>query len=152
LIGMIGEGKQPEGNTQAMPVHVSRAGVAAKTLDTLDRCEKRVLEVLTDPLLYKATAVERIKAAGVSKNRYYAILRDPAFMALQREMVNAVMRERIAPVIGAMLDTASVPGRDGHGDRELACEMAGFYTPKQYHDHSVKSEIVGVIGLAFEKV
>jgi hypothetical protein len=145
---MIGEGKQPEGNAQALPVQVSRAGgLPAKSLETLTRAERAVLEVLSDPTLYKATATERIEAAGVGRNRYYKILKDPRFIQLQKEAVHSVMRERIAPVIGAMLDTASQPGRDGHGDRELACEMAGLYTPKQQHEHNVHAEIIGIVGV-----
>lgn len=128
-------------------------GIEHQRKRTLTRAERSVIQVLSDPALYRETATERIAAAGVSRDRYYKIMKNPDFRQLQRDFVHDMIRERVAPVIGAALDTASVKGRDGHNDRDMVLQMAGLYTPKQQTDLHVTGEaIIAVAGVNIDDV
>lgn len=120
---------------------------------TLTRAERAVLEVVTDPVLYKATAEERMKAAGVARSTYFTVLRNPAFKEMQESFAHAMLRERIGPVIDAAYQTACTPGRDGYADRNTLLQMTGLHTPRKHVEQHISGQVaVGVIGVNIDDV
>jgi hypothetical protein len=123
-----------------------------RTIDDLTPAERRILAVLCDPKMYDRTETDRIAAAGVSRSRYYELLRDPSLHAIQREILSQTIASNVAAVVDKSITQAVTTGRDGFQDRKLLLEMGRFYTPHSQIDHNVKGHIVGIVGVKTDDI
>jgi len=96
--------------------------------------EIKLVEVLLNPESYKKSITEKCQMAGISRDSYYRIMKNPEFAEFYNEQIKANIKADIGEVIQATHHFAvRFPGN--HQDRKMLAEMAGAYTEKQEIKH-----------------
>jgi hypothetical protein len=103
---------------------------------------------LLNPALRHEKQQDIIKAAGVSKGRYWQIMQDPWFQEQRRNALRSYVQSQAMDFVKAAAKTARTPGRDGFQDRRLMLSLTGDHVERRHHDHNVTARVVvGVIGV-----
>lgn len=95
---------------------------------SLSPSQEAALAVLIDPRYFKASVAQQAEAAGISRAQFYRLRKDPVVLAAIRDAMGARIIQRLPRVIDAMLKSAMIPGKNGHGDRKLLAELSGIYS------------------------
>ena len=109
--------------------------------------EIKLVEVLLNPESYKKSITEKCQMAGISRDSYYRIMKNPEFCEYYNEQVRANIKSSVGEIIQATRNFGTrFPGN--HQDRKILLEMAGAYTEKSEVKHT--GNVLIEIGLSDE--
>lgn len=93
--------------------------------------EKKLLEVILNPVHRNKTITAICKVADISRNVYYDAFQKTVFVDYYNSLCKDLVKQSIGPVINAFIHEAK-RGSYTHG--KIILEMAGLYTEKKKLD------------------
>lgn len=88
-----------------------------------------MLESLANPEHRMLSVGQRCELLGISRSWWYEKMDNPIFKARASAHYRRLCDNRLGEVLAALVDSAMLPGKDGHPDRRLYLELLGEYRP-----------------------
>jgi hypothetical protein len=102
------------------------APVRTDKVETLTPAGEQLLSVLVEPTSRTLTAKDICAKAGISRDSYYRLFKDPRFVAAYLDAC------KVTAISAAMPAIQSVADRATHGDMaaaQMVLQMSGLHTP-----------------------
>lgn len=107
---------------------MSRNGKQNQTDYNPTRGEKKLLDILLDPIHRTKTVTTICELAEVSRDVYYTAFKKPDFVGYYNDRCLDIVKLSLGPVVNAFISEAK-RGSYTHG--KVLLEMAGLYTEKK---------------------
>jgi hypothetical protein len=127
------EGKKGGQNLEAQEKAATRLESEEKSLSFT---AMKVVELCASPEYYQATPRQIAAAAGCSASHVRNLRSDPKWQAAFYALISRRIQKYVPELIDKAMESARLPGKDGHPDRKMLLNMAGITTAAvQRHEH-----------------
>jgi hypothetical protein len=96
----------------------------------LTDCGKKLLEVLINPDYYGQSVTAKCQAAGISRDTYYKLMKEPGFVDILNEASVDLIKSHVSDILQATLKF-SLKDPKCHSDRKMLLQRCGI-VDKEY--------------------